>query len=87
MKARNSNYDNPFDEIMAENKAKKSMEEAKKKKHIQEVLDKIDRSMECVMESDPRTLKNPQHEYGWLFDKIYEWRKELKGVVEDGIDD
>ena len=57
-----------------------------KKKHIQEVLAQVDRSMECVMESDPRTLKNPQHEYGWLFDKIYEWRKELKGL-KDGNDD
>jgi len=82
MKANNSNYDDIFNELLAANEVKKSMEKANKTKHIQEVLDKIDRSMECVMESDPRTLKNPQHEYGWLFETIAEWRKELKGLVD-----
>jgi len=82
MKTNNSKYNNPFDTIIAENEAKKSVEKANKAKHIQEVLYKMDRSMECVMESDPRTLKNPQHEYGWLFETIAEWRKELKGLVD-----
>lgn len=35
------------------------------------------RSMECVLESDERTMKYQTSEYGWIFDKIHEWRKIL----------
>jgi hypothetical protein len=44
-------------------------------KEINELLQRLDRSMECVLEADPRTLKDPECEYGWLFNKIHEWRK------------
>ena len=47
------------------------MDEAKK------IIDNLDHSMECVMESDKRTLRNPESADGWLFDIIHEWRKEL----------
>lgn len=40
--------------------------------------EEILRSMEYALESDKRTIKNPISEYGWLFDKIYEWKKSLE---------
>jgi len=48
--------------------------------------EEISRSMECVLESDKRTIKNPISEYGWLFDKIYKWKKSLEQEpCEDAI--
>lgn len=48
--------------------------------------EEIIRSMECVLESDKRTIKNPVYEYGWLFDKIHEWKRELEQKpCEDAI--
>ncbi len=47
---------------------------------LRQTLDSIDRSMECTLESDPRSVKNPECEYGWLFDRINEWRKKLGDI-------
>ena len=46
--------------------------------------EEILRSMECVLESDKRTIKNPISEYGWLFDKIYKWKKSLEQEPKTG---
>ena len=40
------------------------------------------RSMECVLESDERTMKCQTSEYGWIFDKIHEWRNILYELFE-----
>ena len=45
---------------------------------LQAKIDKVDKAMECTLESDPRTFKNRECEYGWLFDRIHKWRKWLK---------
>ena len=45
----------------------------------EERINKVDRAIECTMESDPRTFKDRECEYGWLFDRICDWRKWLKG--------
>ena len=44
---------------------------------ITEDMRTLDRSMECVLESDHRSFSNPETETGWLFDHIIEWRKLL----------
>lgn len=44
------------------------------------ILLDIDHSMECALESDPRTMTDPTCEYGWLFNAIHEWRKKLKRI-------
>ena len=53
---------------------------------IQTRLDRLEHSMECLLESDPRTFTNRVCENGWLFDKIIEWRKVIREVLEDGND-
>lgn len=55
-------------------------------KEINEILKNLDRSMECVLESDPRSLKNPECEYGYLFDHIHKWRKMIHGLWVDEED-
>ena len=47
------------------------------------IIKNVERSMECVLESDPRTFTNPECEYGWIFTKISEWRKELNMLIDD----
>ena len=47
-----------------------------------ELLEKLDRSMECTIESDPRTFNNRECEYGWLFDRIIDWRQDIHKYCE-----
>lgn len=35
---------------------------------------------ERIMEFDTRTLKNPESENGWLFDKVYDLLKFLRQI-------
>lgn len=44
---------------------------------LKQKIQQVDRSMECTLESDPRTLSNRDCEFGFIFDRIYEWRKLL----------
>lgn len=46
------------------------------------ILSEIEYEMECTMESDPRTMHDPYHEYGWLFSRINEWRKKLREILD-----
>ena len=46
------------------------------------ILSEIEYEMECTMESDPRTMSDPYHEYGWLFSKINGWRKKLREILD-----
>ena len=55
-------------------------------KEINEILKNLDRSMECTLESDPRSLKNPECEYGYLFDHIHKWREMIHGLWADEED-
>lgn len=55
-------------------------------KEINEILKNLDRSMECTLESDPRSLKNPECEYGYLFDHIHKWRETIHGLWVDEED-
>ena len=69
------------EEYLARIQLKKRMDETKiMEQSLRKTLDKIDRSMECTLESDPRSIKNPECEYGWLFDRINEWRKTLGDI-------
>ena len=47
---------------------------------ILELIDRLDRSMECTLESDPRTLIDKYHEFGYVFDRIGDWREELREI-------
>ena len=55
----------------------------RKYQKIQTRLDRLEHSMECLLESDPRTFTDRECENGWLFDKIIEWRKVINEVLED----
>lgn len=55
-------------------------------KEINEILKSLDRSMEYTLESDPRSLKNPECEYGYLFDHIHKWREMIHGLWVDEED-
>lgn len=35
-------------------------------------LDKLEQKLEHILESDPRSIINPEHEFGSLFDNVYE---------------
>lgn len=59
----------------------------RKYQKIQTRLDGLEHNMECLLESDPRTFTDRECENGWLFDKIVEWRKVIKEILEDGNDD
>ena len=48
-----------------------------------ESIDKIINSMEYVLESDERTMSNPYTEYGWIFNKINEWKKALERLERE----
>lgn len=55
-------------------------------KEINEILKSLDQSMEHVLESDPRSLKNPECEFGYLFDHIHKWREMIHGLWVDEED-
>lgn len=55
----------------------------RKYQKIQTRLDRLEHSMECLLESDPRTFTDRECENGWLFDKIIEWRKVINEVLKD----
>jgi hypothetical protein len=55
-------------------------------KEINELLQRLDRSMECALEGDPRTFKDREHEYGWLFDLICDWRQLIRPFWTDEED-
>jgi hypothetical protein len=55
----------------------------RKYQKIQTRLDGLEHSMECLLESDPRTFADRECENGWLFDKIIEWRKIINEVLKD----
>jgi hypothetical protein len=55
----------------------------RKYQKIQTRLDGLEHSMECLLESDPRTFADRECENGWLFDKIIEWRKVINEVLKD----
>lgn len=59
----------------------------RKYQKMQTRLDRLEHGMECLLESDPRTFTDRECENGWLFDKIIEWRKVIREVLEDGNDD
>lgn len=46
---------------------------------INEELNTLKESMKYVLENDPRNFKNPYHENGWIYDKVYSW---IKGIEE-----
>ena len=56
----------------------------RKYQKIQTRLDRLEHGMECLLESDPRTFTNRECENGWIFDRIIEWRKVIREVLEDG---
>lgn len=47
------------------------------------VFSKLDRSMECLLESDHRSFTNRETENGWIFDHIIEWRKMIHPYIKD----
>lgn len=49
---------------------------------IMKTLDNLWVSMSYAIESDPRSFKDREHEYGWLFDKIISWRKDIYKLLE-----
>lgn len=55
----------------------------RKYQKMQTRLDGLEHSMECLLESDPRTFADRECENGWLFDKIIEWRKVINEVLKD----
>ena len=49
---------------------------------LKEAYKRIDdaiRSLECIMESDTRSLLEPESEDGWFYDKMWQVMKILKG--------
>jgi len=50
------------------------------RKEILKLIDKTEIKLEYILESDPRTMSNPECEYSNLFDAIYESLKILKQV-------
>jgi len=55
-------------------------------KEINEILKSLDQSMKHTLESDPRSLKNPESEYGYLFDHIHKWREMIHRLWVDEED-
>ena len=49
----------------------------------EDVFSKLDRCMECMLESDHRSFTNPETENGWIFDHIIEWRKMIKPYIKE----
>ena len=47
------------------------------------MLSVLDRSMECVLESDHRSYSNRETENGWIFDHIISWRKMIKPYIKE----
>lgn len=45
---------------------------------MNELIDKIEIKLEHILESDPRTLKNPECEYSTIYDSVYEVLKMVK---------
>lgn len=45
------------------------------KEEMLQLIEQIDRSMECILES-----KNPIHGFGWLFDSIVRWKRQLREI-------
>ena len=45
---------------------------------MDELIDKIEIKLEYILESDPRTMKNPDCEYGSLYDSVYEVLKMVR---------
>jgi hypothetical protein len=62
---------------------KTAVETMRKYQKIQTRLNGLEHSMECLLESNPRTFTNRVCENGWLFDKIIEWRKIINEVLKD----
>lgn len=49
----------------------------------EDVLSKLDRCMECMLESDHRSFTNRETENGWIFDHIIEWRKMIQPYLKE----
>lgn len=62
---------------------KTAMDTMCKYQKIQTRLDGLEHSMECLLESDPRSFTNRECENGWLFDRIIEWRKVIREVLRE----
>lgn len=49
---------------------------------IDVMFSELDRSMECVLESDHRSFSNRETENGWIFDHIIAWRKMISPYIK-----
>ena len=49
----------------------------------EDVFSKLDRCMECMLESDHRSFTNRETENGWIFNHIIEWRKMISPYIKE----
>lgn len=64
-------------------KNKEDHEDKVKTKRVPvEILESLNRSIECTLESDPRTFQNRECEYGFLFDRMHEWKKLISNYID-----
>lgn len=47
---------------------------------MEELIDKIEIKLEHILESDPRTIKDPWCECGSIYDSVYEVLKMVKKI-------
>lgn len=49
-----------------------------RRSEMDELIEKIEVKLEHILESDPRTMKNPECEYGSIYDSVYEVLKMVR---------